>query len=96
MDERMRPAAPTISHALGMVAGTVVDQARELVVGHIDCWAEAVCRRLEAPVEESPDERVPPAEPVAGTTAPLLVSVVTGAFIGATAAWLLARYSFKA
>lgn len=95
----MRPVAPTIRHAVGMVAGTAIDQARELIVGHIDCWAEVVCRRLEAPVEESPVKSVEPVEPaesVAGTATPLLISVATGAFIGATAAWLLARYSSKA
>lgn len=78
VDERVTTAAPTLRHALSEVAGTAVDQARDLVVAQLDRLADRLCERLEAPGEQ------PPAPEVASR--PLLV----GALAGVAVAWLLA------
>ena len=85
VDEPIRPATPTVRHALSAVAETAIDQARDLVVGHLDHLVERVCESLATPAEE-------PAPASAGSVTPILARVAAGAFIGATGAWLLARH----
>ena len=84
MDERVTSAPPTLGHALGAVAGTAVDQARDLVVAQLDRLAEHLRERLEGAAEE------PLAADLA--TRPLLV----GACVGVAVAWLLASRAPKA
>ncbi len=78
MDERVKTAPPTLRHALGAVASTAVDQARDLVVAQLDRIAERLCEHLEAAAEEQPAPDL--------VTRPLFV----GAIAGVAVAWLLA------
>lgn len=89
VDERVTSAAPTLGHALGVVAGTAVDQARDLVVAQLDRLAERLRERLEVAAEE-PSPAVHVVADVAAK--PLLV----GALAGVAVAWLLASRASKA
>jgi hypothetical protein len=88
VDDLLRPPAPTVRHALGAIAETAIDQARDLVVGHLDHLVERVCERLTTSTEEA-------APAPSGPVTPLLAGIAAGAFIGATGAWLLARHQSK-
>ena len=71
---------PTLGRALGAIADTAVDQARDLAVAHLDRWAGQLHDRLV----------VPSAQPETVNARDLHPAIV-GALIGASVAWLLAR-----
>lgn len=81
-EERVTLVAPTLGQALGVVAGTAIDQARDLVVAQLDQLAGRLRERLEAAAQE------PPTVDVANNlaTKPLLV----GALAGVAVAWMIA------
>jgi hypothetical protein len=85
-----KPDDHTLGHALGAVAGTAVDQARDLAVAQLNHWAELLHQRLAVPVDEPAEEkksaRQVPTVAEVGIAKPLLV----GAVAGAAVAWLLA------
>ncbi len=83
VDERVTTVAPILRHALGEVAGTAVDQARDVAVAQLDRLADRLHQRLEGASEQ------PPAPDV--VSRPLLV----GALAGVAVAWLLASRSPK-
>jgi predicted Zn-dependent protease len=82
-DVVVKPADHTLGHALGAVAGTAVDQARDLAVAQLDHWAERLRQRLETAAAAAPVASGPL---VSGIAKPLVV----GALAGAAVAWLLA------
>lgn len=73
---------PSVGRALGAIADTAIDQARDLVVGHLDRWAGGLHERLAATSTQ-------PASPPASNVSPLIAGVLAGALAGAVAAWLL-------
>ena len=83
VDERVTAAAPTLRHALSEVAGTAVDQARDLAVAQLDRFADRLAERLHERLEVAAKQ--PPAANRAVT--PVLV----GAIAGVVVAWLLAN-----
>lgn len=81
VDERLMSEPPTLGHAIGVVASTALDQARDLVVMHLDRLSERLRERLEVAAGE------PAHTDVASELAakPLLV----GAVAGVALAWVL-------
>lgn len=67
---------PSLGRALGAVADTAIDQARDLAVGQLDQWAGCLHERLSAATTSAP------------SSSPL-TPVITGAVAGAVVAWLL-------
>lgn len=74
-------AEPSLGRALGAVAETVVDQARDLAVAQLDRWAD----RLHDHLTATPAQ---PASTTQGTLAPLII----GALAGAAVAWWLVHH----